>query len=684
MKKVLFVGEHPHCGTGNGNMMASIFSTIDVEKYEVSCFCVGDESLGYVDIFKPYPIHIIEAGGKGGGPDSTWGYSKLVQVIDTFDLDIVVFVGLDVWRYGPIYPNLDKIRKARKKLKFVALFPYDFHMVRKDMFPYISFFDLKLVYSEYGYETLSPHFPDIQYFRPPLYGQEDFKPLPESDVASIRRKMFPQVRQDSIVVGFIGNNQIRKDPQRFIKAFYKAREEDERLVLYMHTDMNGVYDLATYSMDCGARTGTIFAKEQGKKYSQEEMVKVYNAIDICVNCSLQEGLSWVPIEVMLCGTPTVLSFNTAHKELCKGGSSVAVDSEELVYVPIGIGNSSHWVESKACSVEDIKSAILYLTNENISGQFSEKGRIFAKEWVSRCHDINEPLGLLDPKLEITSYVDDAVLFAQHSSAGDVLMTTQCFKGIKDRHPGKKLVYMTMPSYMGVVENNPHIDQIIPWEESNLRKYRVVYNPHGEKILPGGFNNLDDTLYSMYPFFCGVEADEMFIYCNGTSKLMELLDTSKDIIVVQTAGGQKEFRTYQHMDIVLGMLEKDKYTIVQVGSKSDPLCQYATIDLRDSTTWTESAYIMHKAKAAIVIDSFPSHLAGVLGTPTIVLYGPAPARVTRPRDDKGCIINLEPDRKAVCPVLSNCWGKPGYKACESPCINTINPMVIYENLIKLLG
>jgi ADP-heptose:LPS heptosyltransferase len=36
----------------------------------------------------------------------------------------------------------------------------------------------------------------------------------------------------------------------------------------------------------------------------------------------------------------------------------------------------------------------------------------------------------------------AILFGQHSAAGDVFMTTKALPGIKERHPGLPLVYMT--------------------------------------------------------------------------------------------------------------------------------------------------------------------------------------------------------------------------------------------------
>jgi ADP-heptose:LPS heptosyltransferase len=92
--------------------------------------------------------------------------------------------------------------------------------------------------------------------------------------------------------------------------------------------------------------------------------------------------------------------------------------------------------------------------------------------------------------------------------------------------------------------------------------------------------------------------------------------------------------------------------------------------------------MKRAKAAVVIDSFPSHLAGALGTPVVVLYGPAPARVVGPKGDPNKIINLEPNKLDVCKSLTNCWGTD--KTCTSSCINTISPLLVKKALKSLLG
>jgi ADP-heptose:LPS heptosyltransferase len=180
---------------------------------------------------------------------------------------------------------------------------------------------------------------------------------------------------------------------------------------------------------------------------------------------------------------------------------------------------------------------------------------------------------------------------------------------------------------------------------------------------------------MYPYFCNVKADDMYI-----DLVKPVIELPNEYIVVQTSGGSKEYRTYDHMDIVIKKLH---YPTVLIGDESDRYAK-ADFDLRGKLTWREVAWVMNNAKLAIVIDSFPSHLAGSLGTPAVVLFGPAPARVTGPKGDMNKMIFLEPDKLKVCPIVANCWGNPDKVACQVPCINSISPFLIVKSAEKLLG
>lgn len=679
-KRILFVGENPLSCTGNGNMMQAILESMDMTSLEVSCFASLSPDHVHVDPFMYPSIPIIEAEEHG----DTWGTDKLLRILRSHPIDIVIFVGIDIWRYSHAFKDLIGIRQ-HKGMKYVWIFPYDLWYLREDWIEWINLIDYPCVYSEYGYEQLKDHVPHLRYFRPPLANKTLFYPLDRDQISEFRHKAFRSVRDDELVFGFVGASQIRKDPQKVLRAFMEAREElNGGIYLYMHTDFgDGLFNLRQAAVDYKGKTGWLISKHQGMKYSPEEMVKIYNALDCLINCSMQEGLSWTVLEAQLCGVPVIASYSTAQMELIEDGAGYPVPCKQDSYVPLIGSSGKTMIDSKSCSVADIKSAIIDIAKDgDLRSSIAQKGRESALEWVSKESSINallEDIWDEEQKVVVVTDVRDEILFAQHSSAGDVLMTTQCFKGIKEKYLDKKLIYMTQPIFQDIVKNNPYIDEIVDWDEALFERYKIVYNPHGERILPGGFNNLDVPLWYMYPYFCKVEGDQMYI-----EKIAPNIELPDEYLVVHTTGGHPVYRTYEHMDIVLQILKSSiDIKVIQIGGASDKACNLADLDLRGKTSWRETAYIMDGAKAAVVIDSFPSHLAGALGVPVIVLYGPAPARVVGPKGDPDKIVNLEPNKLDVCPSLTNCWGRPGEAVCQSPCINTINPMEVLESLTKLL-
>lgn len=696
-KKILFIGDNPLTLTGNGNMLGAIIDQIDFEEYQVAVIGTNLQTPIVNDIFKQIPFVNIQIDSQ-----DVDGFNRILATIQTYKTDILFFVGTDIWVYGPIFSQILAMRE-RNPFKWVFLFPYDFHYYRREIGDLANMVDVPCVYSQYGYDMLSPHVDKLKYYRPPLRGSDLYKEFSPKEKKEARRKRFSVITPNNFIFGFVGANQIRKDPQKIIKAFLQAKEvgfENKGVNLYFHTNMqNGIYNLIQYSQENGAVTGDFITRGSDTPVFTDTMVEIYNSLDCLVNVSQQEGLSWTLIEAMLCGVPVIASYNTAQIELlndAEGNPTVGlpVNTNISTYLRIKTVTGESWVDTKMCSAADLRGAMLLMESRpDLRRGYIAAGKLKAKEWLAGVTDINTFLAenaqieAMEAKRRQKNM--EAVLFVQHSSAGDVLMSTQCFKGIKEIHK-LPIHYMTQRVFKDIIEGNPYIDEILDWDTNLIDTYGIIYDPHGKKILPGGWNNLDVRLHDMYPYFCRVEADSMFI---GRKKPVDIPEYDlmgvvggEDItpyIVVHTTGGST-YRRYTHMDKVIKGF-KHKYTIIQIGIGSDAPCSLADIDLRGKTTWRETAYVMHFAKAAVVIDSFPSHLAGYEGTPVIVLYGPAPARVTGPKGDPDKIVNIEPDMLEVCPISSHCWGDPpsGKKACNTPCINSISPFKIKKELNNLL-
>lgn len=667
MKNILFVGQNPGIHSGNGNMLAAVLAQVDDARYKVASFIEGSGQTG--DPFEA--SNIISA----AEPNDSFGSNKLLRILASSQVDYLVMVGIDIWTYAHIFEQILRIKKE-KNFCWIAIFPWDIYQLRKDWIGWINCVDIPCVYSRYGYDALKDYVPNLQYFKPPLWSSDIYTRYDTEKRLAARHKYFKEVSDSQYVIGCIAKNQVRKDIPRLIRAVLLAKKENPDLVLYLHTELEAGrygYNLKQMASDMGAKTGDLVAKKQGMLYTEEQMADIYNSIDCLVNCSSQEGLSWTVLQAMLCGTPVIGSKTTSQTELIKDVGTV-ITPTEILYIPTITQSGYSHVESMACATEDIKTAILDVSQRpDLQSKMREAGLKRSKEWLSDVSDINPVLESFKPPIPAKSKPKiEAVIFTQHSSAGDVLMTTQCFKGIKERHHGMKLVYMTQPQYQDIITGNPYVDGIIDWDELKASEYLIRYNPHGERILPGQFNNGDTPLHAMYPYFCKVEADDMFI-----QEMQPDMELPEEYVVVHTTGGDPKYRTYKHMDMAVKNIG---LPVVQVGGKADMVCHEAGFDLRGKLSWRETAWVVKRAKAIVAVDSFPMHLAGALGTPVVALFGPAPARVTCARGNPETIINLEPNRLDVCKTIAACYGQ---RTCTSPCINSLNPLTIRKALLKFL-
>jgi len=682
--KVLFAGQHPLGSTGNSGMMQAVLETVDKELYDISVVC---DYAPAVDLsamaFEQFPYTVRAS----IDPKDPYGAALMIRTIKNSAPDILVTVGMDLWQYAKVISDIINIRK-RTPFKWISIFPYDLDHIREDWVSIIKQFDFPYVYSQFGEQLLRSHVQNIRYFRPPLRDHGSFVPFSAEQKKSFRRRILPSVPDDGFVFGFVGVNQIRKNPQKLLKAFKIACDQMPNLYLYMHTEFSrGVFNLGQACVDYGFKPGQVIRKPDGIRVGMDNLPGLYNAFDCYVNCSFQEGLSWTVIEAMLCGVPVIASDSTAHKELLAGGAGYGVKCREDALIPLYTESGLGFIDAKACKAEDIAYAMVRVaSNSGFQERYSTAGRERGLEWIEGVSDINEALKDAEGSLiELLSRkpIEDAVLFAQYSAAGDVLMTTRCFKGIKERFPGKALHYMTSPQYMGVLEGNPYIDMLIPWDDSLLNnRYRIVLNPHGDRILPGHWGrNCNSTLSDFYWKLLDVEPDDFFIQrkrpSEGVAGWIEDLDIP--LAVVHTTGGDLEFRTYKYMAEVCEWLELNGYMTVQLGGKND-FQAGAFYDARGDFSYTEAAWVMERADLVITVDSFMSHLAGALGIDQVCLFGSGNVAVVKPKQMKGRLICLSPDYVRICPGLGPCSG--AVKDCPVKCTGSHDPKDIIKAIERI--
>ena len=697
MKKILFVGDHPLGRSGNSNMMRAILERVDTKLFKVACFATyQSQPILSEASMHPLSVNVIQATAENEGKD----YQKLLGLIEAVRPNAVIFIGLDIWAYVAAFNAIGQLRDSLK-FKCAAIFPYDLQYVRKDWVSWINFFDVPKVYSRYGYEALKKHVPGIKYFRPPLYGADSFRPMKKEGRRMMKERFFPSAKE-RFMFGFVGVNQHRKDPVKALEAFGRIHEKYPETAIYLHTKMeHGPYNLVQMSNDLGLERGSIFHAEANIAWlNQGQMSEIYNSMDCFVNTSLQEGLSWTLLEAMLSGTPVIATDTTAQTELIRGVGSL-VKCESPSYLPLPTSRGISWLPAKSCEVKDVAEAMeRMITDDAYRERCQKAGLKRARQWVRHAHNIND---LIEETLSSSTLSSPSqlrkkeVIFAQHSAAGDVLMTTRCLKGIRERHPDMKIVYMTSPQYMKVVLGNPYIDDVIPWDQDALKRYEIVYNPHGERILPGHWGRNSNSILSDFywkilnvepcdfyvnmkePVDIFIKEDGIVAFTQGDSNKYREIPL-REICVVHTTGGDPHFRTYKYMGDVCKALEKS-FSTIQVGGANDYPAD-ADIDLRGKLSFAESAWVMSRAKVAVTVDSFISHLAGALGISQVCLFGSGNAFVVRPNQVKGRLICMVPDYVRDCPGLGPC--SASVRDCPAPCTGRHDPKRIVDAINDILN
>jgi ADP-heptose:LPS heptosyltransferase/glycosyltransferase involved in cell wall biosynthesis len=673
-KRILLVGEHPHSWTGNGHFMAEVLKNIDPRKYDA---CVIATTGGVKqDVFQKGNLNIVEA---GMDPMDRGGTRTLLAALERTDFDLALFVGLDIWAYIDIHKDIALLRD-RNRFLWAWWFPMDAWKLRDEWVELIEAVDIPIVYSQYGYDMIKPKVDRIQYLRPPIpFEREKFINLPSKDKKFVREKIFHSIPKDSVIFGFVGANQVRKDPQRLMKAFFEAKKKIPNAVLYMHTEPMGYYNLKQYAKDCGAESKDLFFKVSGIPYTTEALVELINCFDCYVMPSMQEGLSVTILEAWACGVPVIATDTTSQSELLTKGA-IPVPVTDLSYIPIPSEEGSSWHEAKSVNIPALVDAMVLMgQSPELRAQLAAEGLERYKEWVDGIPSLDKFFDVIfEEKRKRDALANtklERVLFAQHSSAGDVLMTTCCFKGLKERYGNLPLDYMTSPQYMDILKGNPHIDLIIPWDEKILQKYRYVVNPHGERILPGHWGrNSNSLLADFYWKILKVEPTDAFIQMvcpeNMTQELINKL-SEELFVAVHTTGGDPEFRTYKYMaDVCAGVRERG-YPTVQLGGKEDYPAG-ADIDLRGKLSFRETAWVMDEAVCAITVDSFISHLAGFFSIPQICLFGSGNHNVVRPVGEVICMV---PDYVNCCKGLGPC--SASVKDCPVKCTGIHSP----EDILK---
>lgn len=186
--------------------------------------------------------------------------------------------------------------------------------------------------------------------------------------------------EDTYVIGHVGMNRgHRKGHDILLQAFRLFLSEHHNSILYMHTaevSRDGL-SLKTAARNLGIENRVVFPStyEADMGWSPIKMKGLYNAFDLYVQPSLNEGQAMPIWESASSGVPIVATNATAISEAIEGADAIPVEPTNRVLL-----HNDSW--GYVVSVENLADAMLKAYRRWGKGYVSVKSRQWAIENVS--------------------------------------------------------------------------------------------------------------------------------------------------------------------------------------------------------------------------------------------------------------------------------------------------------------
>ena len=313
---------------------------------------------------------------------------------------------------------------------------------------------------------------------------------------------------------------------------------------------------------------------------------------------------------------------------------------------------------------------------------------------------NPKSAISDPIQRIRDQVDMndkfRILVAQPETAGDILIMTGVIDGLKKKYPEAAIYVATQPQFFNILDGNPQVKKVLEYHESmlNYRAYEsfamyegifhMLFNPYiiTQRIPHWIHGGHGEWLGRCYADMCHVEYGNQWIGMDDSiyEKYPQLKE--QDYITVHSQSRQDP-KDYDYVEDAVKRI-KNKL-IVQVGGSRDKKLDIPNVlDLRGQTTPQQLASVLAFADMHFGMDSFPMHVAVLMQTPTVALFGGTYAKQgTNPKTAQ-FLHAIETQDRGPCVTschLSECEAK---KRGFEKCINHITVDHVVEKIGEVIG
>ena len=516
--KVLVHSNHSRLVTGFGknakNIIMALHEDPDVEVIEA-----GNGARLGSDLLTPWKsygtapsdIRVLQAieGDHGKQRMAQYGFYTIDQIIEESKPD--VYLGIeDIWAFSD-YQNKPWWNNINKVL-WTTLDSLPILDQALQMEPHC---DKMLVWASFAEEEMKKlGHKNVE----TLHGAVDyshFKPL--ENKYEIRKKFG---LDDHFVIGFVFKNQLRKSVPNILKAFkiFKEENPDIKTKLLLHTDwgehgagwdipryikemdINPEDVLSTYichscnfyfvshyqgeELNCPRcrKEKTFKTKNSSKGIGESELNELYNCMDVYCHPFTSGGQELPIQEAKAAGLITLVTEYSCGTDSCyehQGGIPLEWHEYREPH--------TQFIKATTCPKDmALKLKKVYEMDEADKRNMSEKSIQYVKdnfsvETITKklkniLFDLKKPKAGEKEKEENKNYINledvlddegvkNRIAVVMPESAGDVLIINSLMENLGSLYPDKKIYIFTKPEYYQMIEDNPNVHKLLPYEQT---------------------------------------------------------------------------------------------------------------------------------------------------------------------------------------------------------------------------
>lgn len=201
-----------------------------------------------------------------------------------------------------IHQSIEVLTNPRSSVRWKRM-PYLFKMLEDVLMPRM---DSIFIINEKAARHYRDRYSKLEKridFIPTWFDSEIFFPVLEENKQAVRKDLLEEysIREDSLVLNFIGRLDHEKNPILLIKAFEIILKEYKNISLIIVGDGVLRKDLQSYINTNNLLGRVILAGLRSPEY----IAKLHNSSDVCILTSAYEGMPISVLEALACGLPVV-------------------------------------------------------------------------------------------------------------------------------------------------------------------------------------------------------------------------------------------------------------------------------------------------------------------------------------------------------------------------------------------